>query len=65
MGRTISQTVNFLGFLQGATSKVEGITTLCYELIQNADDVILVALGVSQMSGNGKMKGGGQTNGGR
>ncbi len=39
MGRTISQTVDFLGFLRGQLQGLQGITTLCYELIQNADDV--------------------------
>jgi hypothetical protein len=36
---TRSQTVNFLGFLRGQLSGLQGIPTLCYELIQNADDV--------------------------
>lgn len=39
MGRTISQTVDFLGFLRTQLQGLQGITTLCYELIQNADDV--------------------------
>jgi len=34
-----SQTVNFLGFLRGQLNGLQGIPTLCYELIQNADDV--------------------------
>ena len=34
-----SQTVNFLGFLRSQLSGLQGIPTLCYELIQNADDV--------------------------
>ena len=36
---TRSQTINFLGFLRGQLSGLQGIPTLCYELIQNADDV--------------------------
>lgn len=36
---TRSQTVDFLGFLRGQLSGLQGIPTLCYELIQNADDV--------------------------
>jgi hypothetical protein len=36
---TRSQSVNFLGFLRGQLSGLQGIPTLCYELIQNADDV--------------------------
>lgn len=41
MPKTInrSQTINFLGFLRGQLSGLQGIPTLCYELIQNADDV--------------------------
>lgn len=35
----LSQTINFLGFLRGQLSGYEGIPSLCYELIQNADDV--------------------------
>jgi hypothetical protein len=37
--KTRRQTVNFLGFLRGQLSGLQGIPTLCYELIQNADDV--------------------------
>ncbi|RME42913.1 MAG: hypothetical protein D6796_13770, partial [Caldilineae bacterium] len=37
--RTESQTVDFLGFLRGQLQGLQGIPTLCYELIQNADDV--------------------------
>ncbi len=37
--KTRRQTVNFLGFLRGQLSSLQGIPTLCYELIQNADDV--------------------------
>ena len=37
--RSRRQTVNFLGFLRGQLSGLQGIPTLCYELIQNADDV--------------------------
>lgn len=37
--RTKPQTVGFLGFLRGQLQGLQGITTLCYELIQNADDV--------------------------
>ena len=33
------QTVDLLGFLRGQLSSLSGIPTLCYELIQNADDV--------------------------
>jgi hypothetical protein len=36
---TRRQTVNFLGFLRSQLSGLQGIPTLCYELIQNADDV--------------------------
>jgi len=36
---TRSQSVNLLGFLRGQLSGLQGIPTLCYELIQNADDV--------------------------
>ena len=31
--------VDFLGFLRGQLQGLQGISTLCYELIQNADDV--------------------------
>lgn len=34
-----TQTVEFLGFLRGQLNGLSGIPTLCYELIQNADDV--------------------------
>lgn len=37
--KTLSQTVDFLGFLRGQLSGLQGIYTMCYELIQNADDV--------------------------
>jgi hypothetical protein len=37
--KTLRQTVNFLGFLRGQLNGLQGIPTLCYELIQNADDV--------------------------
>lgn len=37
--KTRRQTVNFLGFLRGQLNGLQGIPTLCYELIQNADDV--------------------------
>ncbi len=37
--KTLSQTVDFLGFLRGQLSGLQGISTMCYELIQNADDV--------------------------
>jgi hypothetical protein len=36
---TRRQSVNFLGFLRSQLSGLQGIPTLCYELIQNADDV--------------------------
>ncbi|MBC8503891.1 MAG: DUF3883 domain-containing protein [Chloroflexi bacterium] len=36
--KTRRQSVNFLGFLRGQLSGLSGIPTLCYELIQNADD---------------------------
>lgn len=36
---TRRQSVNFLGFLRGQLSGLQGIPTLVYELIQNADDV--------------------------
>ena len=36
---TLKQSVNFLGFLRSQLSGLQGIPTLCYELIQNADDV--------------------------
>jgi hypothetical protein len=36
---TRRQTVDFLGFLRSQLSGLQGIPTLCYELIQNADDV--------------------------
>jgi len=36
---TRPQSINFLGFLRGQLSGLHGIPTLCYELIQNADDV--------------------------
>ncbi len=36
---TRKQTINFLGFLRGQLNGLQGIPTLCYELIQNADDV--------------------------
>lgn len=36
---TRRQSINFLGFLRGQLSGLHGIPTLCYELIQNADDV--------------------------
>ena len=36
---TKSQTIDFLGFLRGQLQGLQGIPTLCYELIQNADDV--------------------------
>ncbi|NPA76917.1 MAG: DUF3883 domain-containing protein [Candidatus Diapherotrites archaeon] len=39
MAHTKPQTVDFLGFLSGQLQGLQGITTLCYELIQNADDV--------------------------
>ncbi len=41
MAETITrrQSVNFLGFLRSQLSGLQGIPTLCYELIQNADDV--------------------------
>lgn len=35
----LSQSVDFLGFLRSQMSGLQGIPTLCYELIQNADDV--------------------------
>lgn len=37
--KTRRQSVNFLGFLRGQLNGLQGIPTLCYELIQNADDV--------------------------
>lgn len=37
--RYLSQSVDFLGFLRSQLSGLQGISTLCYELIQNADDV--------------------------
>lgn len=37
--KTRRQTVNFLGFLRGQLNGLQGIPTLCFELIQNADDV--------------------------
>lgn len=36
---TRRQTIDFLGFLRSQLSGLQGIPTLCYELIQNADDV--------------------------
>lgn len=36
---TRPQSINFLGFLRGQLSGLHGIPTLCYELVQNADDV--------------------------
>lgn len=33
------QSVEFLGFLRSQLNGLQGISTLCYELIQNADDV--------------------------
>lgn len=33
------QTIDFLGFLRSQLNGLQGIPTLCYELIQNADDV--------------------------
>ncbi len=38
-GKTRRQTINFFGFLRGQLNGLQGIPTLCYELIQNADDV--------------------------
>lgn len=35
-----SQTVDYLGFLQTQLRDLQGISTLAYELIQNADDVL-------------------------
>ncbi|MBE7556759.1 MAG: hypothetical protein HS126_37410 [Anaerolineales bacterium] len=35
-----SQTVDYLGFLQTQLRDLRGISTLAYELIQNADDVL-------------------------
>jgi hypothetical protein len=37
--KTRRQSINFLGFLRSQLSGLQGIPTLCYELIQNADDV--------------------------
>jgi hypothetical protein len=37
--KTRSQSIDFLGFLRSQLSGLQGIPTLCYELIQNADDV--------------------------
>ena len=37
--KSLSQSINFLGFLRGQLNGLHGIPTLCYELIQNADDV--------------------------
>ncbi|RME47282.1 MAG: hypothetical protein D6796_07860, partial [Caldilineae bacterium] len=37
--RNLEQTVDFLGFLRSQLNGLQGIPTLCYELIQNADDV--------------------------
>jgi hypothetical protein len=37
--RYLSQTVNYLGFLEAKLRDLQGLTTLVYELIQNADDV--------------------------
>ena len=34
-----SQSVDYLGFLRSQLNGLQGISTLCYELIQNADDV--------------------------
>jgi hypothetical protein len=36
---TRRQTIDFLGFLRSQLNGLQGIPTLCYELIQNADDV--------------------------
>lgn len=36
---TLGQSVDLLGFLGGQLSGLQGTPTLCYELIQNADDV--------------------------
>ena len=38
-GHHLPLRVDFLGFLRGQLQGLQGITTLCYELIQNADDV--------------------------
>lgn len=37
--RYLSQTVDFLGFLEAKLRDLRGIATLAYEMIQNADDV--------------------------
>ncbi len=37
--KTRRQSIDFLGFLRSQLSGLQGIPTLCYELIQNADDV--------------------------
>lgn len=37
--RFLSQTVDYLGFLQAKLRDLHGIATLVYELVQNADDV--------------------------
>lgn len=37
--RYLSQTINYLGFLEAKLRDLQGISTLVYELVQNADDV--------------------------
>ena len=37
--RYLPQVIDFLGFLEAKLRDLQGVSTLVYELIQNADDV--------------------------